>query len=138
VLVVADAPKTPPFVLKFGATKSGATKKLIEVKKLRSNGTSSDDYGDANCCVAYSPLTVALAVDGTGMVKLMNCATTANRKWNVDRLGMEGLNGEGKAWGICKVGFNEDGKIGFAIDRMGKVLVMRFLEVDTMGYSRGG
>jgi hypothetical protein len=82
--------------------------------------------------VAYSPLTVALAVDRQGMVKVMNCAT-ANRNWNVNTLEMEGLNGQGEAWGICKVGFNEDGKIGFAIDRMGKVLVVRFLEIETPG-----
>lgn len=86
--------------------------------------------------MAYSPLTVALAVDRKGMVKVMNCAM-ANRNWHVNTLEMEGLSGEGEAWGICKVGFNENGKIGFAIDRMGKVLVVRLLEIDTTEYSRG-
>ena len=62
-----------------------------------------------------------------GLVKLLNCAT-GNRGWNVDPLARESLEAGDSPWVNCKTGFSEDGKIGFAADRKGKVLAVRFLE----------
>ena len=110
-----------PFVLQFSGTK-----KTIEVKKLRSNG-GGDDFGDGNCCAAYSLLTVALVVDRKGLVKVMNCGLK-NRSWSVNKLEMECLNDGGAAWEVCTVAVGQDGKIGLALDRTGRVLSVRFVE----------
>lgn len=122
LFVAVDAPKINPFILNFSATK-----KTVEPRFLHSS-KASDDYGDGNCCVAFSPLVAAgLTVERKGLVKVMNCAA-GNRPWNVNPLEREILHAEGVAWGNCKVGFSENGRLGLAVDRMGKILAVRFLD----------
>ena len=121
LIIVASATKVFPFVLKNVTSR----KKDLEVITLVNGNTDANDYGDKNGCVAYSPLgNVALIVPINGHVKLANC-NSGNRTWNVDRMAHEKLNGA-QPWVDCSLVISNDGYLGLALDRRGKLVLIKF------------
>jgi len=121
LLVVAYANGIYPIILKNVTLR----KREIEVVSLANDRTDYDDYTDRNCCAAYSPLAnVALIISSTGTVKVANC-TLGSRKWNVDKMLNEKLDGA-QPWLDCSLAISNDGLLGLALDRRGKLVIVKF------------
>ena len=83
---------------------------------------SKDIYKDKNCLAANSPVSnVALIIERSGLVKLVNCSTGQNT-WKVHDLGRL----ENRGWQFWALGFSSDGCRALALDRKGKLLIAEF------------
>ena len=85
----------------------------------------SKDYKDTNCCVIYSPVqNAALVITRTGSVKLANCAP-GRVQWTIHPLSKEKLD-HMEPWRYCSLGFSQKGLRAVALDRKGKLVVIKF------------
>ena len=122
LIVVASATKAFPFILKNITSK---TKELVVVP-LVYNKKDEEDYGDKIGCVAFSPLgNVALLVPINDFVRLANCNSAQDRKWTVDKMQYEKMNGA-QPWVDCSLAISNDGYLGLALDKRGKLVLIRF------------
>lgn len=122
LLAVAYASKVYPVVLKNVTSRN----EDVEVMSLVNNDKDCNDYTDKNCCVAYSPIAnVALIIPLDGPVKLVNCAL-GKRGWNIDKMMNEKMDGE-QPWLDCSLIISNDGLLGLALDRRGKLVLVRFI-----------
>ena len=93
------------------------------------NDDKDKEYGYENGCVAYSTLpnvNVALIIPVTGHVKLINCNPPGKRGWRAERMAHETMDTK-KPWIDCSLRISNDGLIGLALDRRGKLVVIKFI-----------
>lgn len=124
LIVVASANKIYPYILKNITSK---TKALEIVTLVRvNNNKDAEDYCDKNGCVAFSPLgNVALLIPANEFVRLANCSSKPDRKWNVDKMEYEKMDGS-QPWVDCSLVISTDGYLGLALDRRGKLVLIKF------------
>jgi hypothetical protein len=100
-------------------------KKGVEAVSLANERKDYEDYTDKNCCVASSPLAdMALIISLNGTVKLANC-TPGSRRWNIDKMLNEKMDGS-QPWLDCSLAISNDGLLGLALDRRGKLVIVKF------------
>ena len=124
LLVVANSQKLYPFILKYITSKE----KSPEVVSLVDN-KDKKDYGDENGCVAYSTIPdvhIALIIPVKGPVKLINCSPPGKRRWTVERMANETMDTK-LPWIDCSLRISNDGLVGLALDRRGKLVLVKFI-----------